>query len=205
MNKNIVKEIAALRQQLANQTEKKTVIPSSEQQSVCKPQSTLGTSAEAINVDNLPQTSAENHTSPSQNPRSAVSSFVVPPISLHPSHPLQHRQTSSHPNMQAQQSHLQSLMRQALPRAQMRQTLPQTLTVSPIQISHHPSKVSPTSQQVPAGLRAQIKVEVPPFRPPLPYIIDEDISIEKEVDTKKHKHGSQAVYDVDESGPTYIL
>lgn len=87
-------------------------------------------------------------------------------------------------------------------------SLPQTLTVSPIQIpSPTPTRAISSSQQ---GIIRNsqpalnpIKIEVPPFRPPLPYVVDEDLTIEKEIDRKK-KDASPMIYDVEESNTTYI-
>lgn len=118
-----------------------------------------------------------------------------------------HSPTHSHP------------LRHTPPHARMPQSLrptslPQTLTVSPIQIpSPTPTpqggnRLTSSNQQ--ATLRHSqpalnpIKIEVPPFRPPLPYVIDDDITIEKEVDAKKKQaQASAKVYDV-EASPTCI-
>ena len=87
-------------------------------------------------------------------------------------------------------------------------SLPQTLTVSPIQIlSPTPTRPTPSNHQ-PSVRHSQpglnpIKVEFPPFKPSLPYVVDDEVTIEKEVDTKK-KHASPMIYDVEESFPASI-
>ena len=67
----------------------------------------------------------------------------------------------------------------------------------------HTSKAHPPALMSPSG----IKQEFPPFRPPLPHTIDEDISIEKEVEPKKLQKSTSgnAPVDVDDVTSTDIL
>jgi hypothetical protein len=146
--------------------------------------SSYNSSSTIIHQPRAPQSSEITHLQVARQ-GSASLPINIPSHSPIPSHQL--RYTPS-----------QSRMSQTL---RLPSSLPQTLTVSPIQIPS-PTSTRPMHSSQPANLRHsqpalnQIKVEFPPFRPPLPYVIDDDITMEKEVDAKK-KHASPRVYDVD--------
>lgn len=145
--------------------------------------------------------------------RTSTQSLAVPPIVLHPP---QSQQTSpSHQQQQQAARHSSHSMQHhqlassqphlRLPRSQQQfqqmRSVPQTLTVSPVQLSNSNPNISTTNKSQP--ILNVIKQEHAPFRPPLPYVIDEDITIEKETDPKK-KNQAMPIHDVDEA-PTNII